>query len=58
MDHCSQQAFDGAKAPLASAPVLVALDFSQPFCLTVDASEPGAVLLMKSQDGVRTSNLL
>ncbi|KAI2646146.1 Retrovirus-related Pol polyprotein [Labeo rohita] len=47
----SQQAFDGAKALLASAPVLVAPDFSQPFCLAVDASETGvgAVLLQKSQ---------
>lgn len=50
----SQQAFDGAKALLASAPVLVAPDFSQPFCLAVDASDTGAgaVLLQKRQDGV------
>lgn len=46
----SQQAFDGAKALLVSASVLVAPDFSQPFCLAVDASEMGvgAVLLQKS----------
>lgn len=46
----SQQAFDGAKALLASTPVLVAPDFSQPFCLAVDASDTGAgvVLLQKS----------
>lgn len=50
----SQQAFNGAKALLAIVPVLVAPDFSQPFCLAVDASETGvgAVLLQKSQNGV------
>lgn len=52
--NVSQQAFDGAKALLASAPVLVAPDFSQPFCLAVDASDTGAgaVLLQKRPDGV------
>lgn len=53
----SQQAFDRAKALLASAPVLIPPDFSQPFCLASETGA-GAVLLQKSQDGVETPNLL
>lgn len=50
----SQEAFEGAKALLANAPVLIAANFSRPFCLAVDVSETGAgaVLLQKTQDGI------
>lgn len=50
----TQGAFEGAKALLANAPVLVTADFTRPSCLAVDASETwaGAVLLEKIQDKI------
>jgi len=49
-----QEAFDRLKAILESAPVLKAPDFSQPFKVSVDASDVGvgAVLLQDDQNGV------
>ncbi len=48
----SQEAFEGAKGLLVNAPMLIATDFSRPFCMAVDPSETGAgaVLLQKTQD--------
>ena len=48
------EAFYRLKAILESAPVLTAPDFSQPFKLSVDASDVGvgAVLLQDDQNGV------
>ena len=49
-----QEAFDRLKAILKSAPVLTASHFSQPFKLSVDASDVGvgAVLLQDDKTGV------
>lgn len=49
-----QAAIDNAKALLANAPVLVALNFQKHFLLAVDASAcgVGAVLLQEDADGI------
>lgn len=48
-----QVAFHSLKALLASAPVLIAPDFSQSFKMAVDASEVGAgAVLLQDRSGV------
>ena len=49
-----QHSFDGIKALLTNAPVLVAPVFERPFKLAVDASDAGAgaVLLQDGDDGI------
>lgn len=50
-----QLALDAVKAILSCESVLVAPDYSRPFCLPVDASDVGvgAVLLQAGEDGVK-----
>lgn len=52
--NVAQQAFEAAKALLATAPVLAAPRFEDPFCLAVDASDfgMGSVLLQVGSNGV------
>lgn len=52
--NVAQQAFEAAKALLATAPVLAAPRFEDPFCLAVDASDfgMGSVLLQVGSNGM------
>ena len=53
-NKAAQRGFNGLKAALANAPVLVTPDFTRPFIILSDASKHfiGAVLAQRDQHGI------